>query len=83
MTEKTAVPLDDHALELLLEAMNSAYEVDEHGNHTVVNGEFTVTRLLDFWSGYDARIEVPTVLTRDDVIRALIEEVKALRAANA
>lgn len=81
MTDIITVPLDDISLGLMLEAMNTAYACDENGNHFLVGGTITMPQLLNFWSGYDETHEEPVVLMRDDIIRALIEEIRTLRAA--
>lgn len=90
MTNTITVPVDDMSLGLMLEAMNTAYDCDEDGNHVLVGGTITMNQLLNFWSGYDKTQEVDEsdnmsvyphpVLHRDDIIRALIEEVRTLRA---
>lgn len=81
------VPLDDTSLTLLREALGAC--VDEDG--AVVGGEFTLSKLLDFWSGYDpskgtdedgiAVYDHPT-LHYTDVIRALIDELRATRTGH-
>lgn len=90
MTETIRVPLDDMSLGLMLEAMDTGLDCDEDGNHVLVGGTITMNQLLNFWSGYDKAKELDEgenmsyyphpVLMRDDIIRALIEEVRALRA---
>lgn len=87
MTDIITVPLDDMSLGLMLEAMNTALD----GNHELVGGTITMNQLLNFWSGYDKAKELDEgenmsyyphpVLMRDDIIRALIEEIRTLRAA--
>jgi hypothetical protein len=77
------------ALDLLEDALNGAYDVDKDGNLALVGAEFTLHQLLDFWSGYDAtqeeQIDEMTsiyphpVLHPNDVIAALIAEVRELR----
>lgn len=91
MTDIITVPLDDISLGLMLEAMDTAYACDENGNHFLVGGTITMNQLLEFWSGYDKAKELDEgenmsyyphpVLMRDDIIRALIEEIRTLRAA--
>lgn len=85
--DELTVPLDDTSLTLLREALDAC--VDEDG--TVVGGEFTLSKLLHFWSGYDPTKETyeddtavydhPT-LHYTDVIRALIDELRATRAGH-
>lgn len=93
--EGVSVPLDDAALNALEDALGAAYAVDDLGNSYLARGEFTLTQLLEFWSGFDkskavlvgnagdAEIyEYPDpVLHPNDVIRALIAEVRTLRGA--
>lgn len=82
-------PVDDLTLSALEHALDAAYEVDDEGTHTVVGAEFNLTQLLDFLSGYDpadtaslhgnVSEHTQPLYTRDDVIRALIAEVRRLR----
>ncbi len=91
MTDTIKVPVDDMSLGLMFEAMNTAYDCDEDGNHVLVGGTITMNQLLNFWSGYNKSKELDEgdnmsyyphpVLMRDDIIRALIEEIRTLRAA--
>jgi hypothetical protein len=78
-------PVDDHVLTLLEDAMRGGFEVDPDGTHRLVGAEFTVNKLLDFYSGYNPEnvvneVYLGTLYTKDDVIRALIAEVRRLRA---
>lgn len=85
----TALPVDDFTLTLIEEALNTSYAVDEHGNHTLVGGQFTLPMLLNFFAGYDpADLQeiAPGIaeykgisLHPHDLIRALINEVRRLR----
>lgn len=79
------IPLDDASLTLLLEALDASLGDDG----SVVGADFTLSRLLEFWSGYDESklvqisddvYEHPeAVLHPNDVIRALIHEIRRLR----
>jgi len=79
------IPLDDTSLTLLEEALDAALD----GDGAVVGAEFTLSRLLDFWSGYDpAKLvqcgenvyEYPEpTLHYTDLIRALVAEIRRLR----
>lgn len=76
-------PVDDATLGVLEHALGASYVVDED-EHEVVGADMTVPKLLDFLSGYDESKVVDgtypgPVYTRDDVIRALIAEVRLLR----
>ena len=52
-------PLDDDVLDRLLEALGTCYgPMREDGTHELVGGEFTLSQLLDFYSGYDRSKEV-------------------------
>lgn len=85
------VPLDDDSLRLLEEAIDChVVDVDIDGTH-IYSGEFTLHRLLEFWSGYDRTLVEDDgvsdvsiyrggpLLSETDVIRALIAEVRTLR----
>lgn len=89
-------PIDESALSNIEHALGGAYEVDEEGNHTLVGADFTLHQLLDFYSGYDERLEEPVdewqeyrevpimtypepVYHVNDVVRALIKEIRRLR----
>lgn len=86
MNEELVVPVDDSSLALILEALNTSYDLDEDRNPVLVGGAFTLTQLLDFWSGYSAALkegtEPPVILSLPDVIRALIEEIQRLRSTD-
>jgi len=82
-------PVDEQALTFLKEALGTAYEVDEDGNHTLVGGDFSLYRLLEFYSGYDpSKLETEhgidiypeSLYSLRDVIEALVDEVLRLRA---
>ena len=91
------LPVDDEALSRYEEALGAAFGVDGDGRHYLAEGEFTITRLLEFYSGTDdSKVTmlgeaggVPVyehpdpAYTRDDLIRALIAEVRSLRQAQA
>lgn len=82
------VPLDTNSLLLLRESLDVA--MDAGGN--VPNGKFTLSRLLNFWGGYDERRTVEVgegidlydfpSLSERDVIRALVDEVLEGRMSN-
>lgn len=82
--------------------MGGAYTVDDDGTHHLVGADYSVSKLLDFLSGYDPnKVEVleeglfegdpprvteyvgGPIYSRDCVIRALIAEVRRLRAGGA
>lgn len=83
------IPVDDSSLNLILEATNAAYVVDDNGEHTIVGADYTIHQLLEFWSGYDTALEIDQgdgvsyyphpVLSHTDIIRALIAEIHRLR----
>ena len=91
MTKLDTFPTHDLALSQLEHALNGTYEVDEVGNHTLVNAEFTLEQLLLFYSGYDPALvveETPEIdlypreiYSTHDVIHALIGEVRRCREA--
>ena len=95
MAELGPFPVDDATLLALEHALEASLAYDEDGNCGVVGAEFTVSKLLEFLSGYDPSltshlgfrpdgIEVVEYLGgpqyhEHDVIRALINEIKRLR----
>lgn len=47
-------PVDDGALRAVLDAVNTHYGgLKEDGTHELVGGDFTLSQLLQFYSGYD------------------------------
>jgi hypothetical protein len=46
-------PVDDFTLDQLEHALNTAVEVTDDGEFELVGGEFTLSRFLQFMSGYD------------------------------
>lgn len=74
------VPVDDTSLALIEDATNASLEINSDGEPAVIGAEFSMNRLLEFWSGYDAdSTDTPVLLGRDDIIRALIGEIRRLR----
>jgi hypothetical protein len=83
-------PVDDFTLRQVEHALDATYTVELDGTHVQVGADFSLSQLLDFLSGYDpVRLE-PTddpnvfvysgaVYHPNDVIRALIAEVRRLR----
>lgn len=88
------LPVDDRALDLYEEALKAGYTVDEDGTHHLVGADFSLPHLLDFFSGYDSTKSVligydggtpiyehtEPIFSERDLIRALIVEVRRLRA---
>lgn len=67
-------PVDDQTLNLVEEAINTHYgDVGEDGRHELVGGEFTLTQLLDFLSGYDPAKTKPMVNQYDTEIPDTVE----------
>ena len=89
MSELGPFPVDDVALDLLLDSLNASYVLNADGDPEVVGAEFTLHTLLDFYSGFDkGKLERAedgwltydgSLFTETDVIRALATEVKRLR----
>jgi len=94
-TELPEFPVDDTTLDFLEHAMQGSYIVDEEGNHTLVGADFSLSQLYNFLSDYDESKSVHVGYSKDgtpmydypgavytpyDVIRALIAEVRRLRA---
>jgi len=83
------VPVDEQSLRLLKESLDASYDVDDAGEHVLVGAEFSLHRLLEFWSGYDKSKLVLTegdvyeysepLIHTNDVIRALVSEIERLR----
>lgn len=88
-------PLDEFTLTALEHAINTRIEVGTEGEHIPVGGDFTLSRFLDFMSGYDGDRSIFTghyidgvplyehpdqVYSEHDVIRALIARVRELEA---
>lgn len=81
------VPVDEDSLRLLTEALDSV--IMEDGSRT---GEFSLHRLLEFWSGYDETqltqvdedvfVYEGVLLHPNDIIRALVNEIRNLRGNN-
>lgn len=83
-------PVDDFTLDQVEHALGGAFTVDDDGTHRLGGADFSLSRLLDFLSGYDPnRLEAtddPDVFVYEgavyhpnDVIQALIAEVRRLR----
>jgi hypothetical protein len=84
-------PVDDVMLDAVEHALGGAYTVDPDGTHRLVGAAYSLSHLLDFLAGYEPEATVPLsdgpiveyvggVLYRpDDIIRALIAEVRRLR----
>ncbi|MGL4998010.1 MAG: hypothetical protein ACRC5T_03330 [Cetobacterium sp.] len=78
-----AIPVDEAGLAILRDAVNSAWTVDEDGNHYIEDG-FSLLQYLNFLSGYDPSLVVDgeypdPVYSTSDVILALIKEIERLR----
>lgn len=78
MTEPT-VPVDDTSLALIEDALNASLELDNDGEPVVIGAAFSMNRLLEFWSGDVRHDRLPVLLHRDDIIRALIGEIRRIR----
>jgi hypothetical protein len=84
-------PVDDITLDLLEHALDARLTFTEDGTLTHVGADMTVPQLLDFLSGYDPSLSEPTehpdikvyphpIYHEHDVLRALVAEVRRLRA---
>jgi hypothetical protein len=84
-----SVPTDEIALNQIEHALNTSLTLNDEGQPVRIGGEYGLSKLLEFWSGYDENklidlgdnwVEYPdTVLSREDLIRALIQEIRLLR----
>lgn len=88
-------PVDPLALSMLKIALDGRYVINDNGEHELVGSDFTVHKVLEFYSGYDETKLVAEawddfgepigytypdpVFSLHDVIRALIDEVERLR----
>lgn len=85
------IPIDESALDLIDEALNAC--IGDDGE--IVGAEYTLPRLLDFWAGHEPNADTLIGHTadgtpiyentspsfhKDDLIRALVTEVRELRA---
>jgi hypothetical protein len=94
MSGELVIPLDDAGLDALEHALQAVTEVDEDGTRRTLGADYTLSQLLNFWSGYDQADSVLTgeidgipmyhhskpCLSEIDLIRALVTEVRKLRA---
>jgi hypothetical protein len=97
LAELPPFPVDDDMLDRLEHALNTTVDpqhLDERGRWLRVGGEYTLSELLDFYSGYDKSKLIPVgpadltdtfeypdpIYHPSDVIRALVAEVRKLRA---
>lgn len=46
-------PINDETLAQLQHALNTSIAVDDEGNRSYAGGDFTLSQLLDFYSGAD------------------------------
>jgi hypothetical protein len=82
------IPVDDDSLRLVEEAIRSALRQDDPDEDPIRVEGFSLNQLLDFWSGVDrsqlvtedaVRVYRDPVLGTDDLILALVAEVRRLR----
>lgn len=91
--EELVAPVDDTALDSIEHALGAVFTIDEEGEHQIQGAEYSLSQLLDFWSGFDRAdgvqdgyindipvyvFEKPT-LHEHDLIRALVAEIRRLR----
>ena len=88
-------PVDDITLEAIEHALQGVWHLEDDGTHTLVGAEYSFHNLMNFLSGYDPTKEVlisdddstvetyvyegGTIYGYQDVIKALVNEVKRLR----
>lgn len=83
-------PVSDDVLDAIEHALGGAYEVRPGQGMKLVGADYSLSQLLEFYSGYDPAKLQPTddpeitvypepVYTERDVIRSLIKEVRRLR----
>lgn len=89
-TSMKPFPTDETTLSMLEVAMQSYFTCDEEGNHEL-HGEFQMATLLEFLSGPSNYSNIDDderfvfrhepMYSEHDVIQALIDEIRRLRAA--
>lgn len=67
-------PVDDATLLALEHALGASQSIDEQGTSSVLEADYNIPQLLAFLAGPNEE-----EYSRDDVILALIEEIKRLR----
>lgn len=89
MIKLPSFPVDDQTLDLILDALKVSFVFAEDGTLDLVGGEFTLSSLLEFYSGYGETnlvdegdgnyLYLEPLYTETDIIRSLIDEIKRLR----
>lgn len=84
------IPMDDDSLRLIREALDSKIIGEDDEGNLIRTGEFSLSSLLDFWSGYDPALlrEVAdgvyiyggTIFSQYDLIRTLVDTIIATRS---
>ena len=83
-------PVSDDVLDSIEHALGGSYEFTSDDQPKLVGADFSLSQLLEFYSGYSPEKLQPTddpqvfvypepVYTERDVIRSLIKEVRRLR----
>ena len=82
--------MDDDSLRLIREALDSKIIGEDAEGNPIRTGEFSLSGLLDFWSGYDPALlrEVAdgvyvyggSIFSQYDLIRALVDTLIATRS---
>ena len=52
-------PVDEQALKMVRESLDSCYTVNDEGEPVLARGDFTLNDLLEFYSGYDPEDYTP------------------------
>lgn len=95
MSAELTIPLDDAGLSALEHALSAVTDFDADGERITLGADYTLSQLLNFWSGYDPQDGVMTgyiddtpvyqqakpCLSEFDLIRALVAEIRRLREA--
>lgn len=93
MSADLTIPLDDAGLTALEHALNAVTDIDAEGERHLLGADYTLSQLLNFWSGYDPADGVMTgyiddipvyqqdkpCLSEFDLVRALVAEIRRLR----
>lgn len=74
-----SIPLDNSSLMLIYEALNVSITGEDSEGNPTLSGEFTLPRLLEFWSGDITDGEDPVRFSKEDLIRALVVELWDVR----
>lgn len=70
------IPLDDDGLQRIEDAMAGAWAFDDDGNRYLKGGDYTLTQLLDWYSGYDPSKLIPYDTDDTEVPKGLVDSIQ-------